>query len=176
MREKYSLSWFDSKRRNIKYNGQLSEWFRYQSAKLTRLVRFQCCPHFNGELAQLVSARILYIQGCRFKSYTLHNERKKIPTIIDKKGFETVYIAINKEPRRVAALKHVSDKKISMSYAKYIYTSYYQCDVDKDNHVAHIMGTKWMIELKNLQVISAKYNTQKDHKKKRNGSFKMSSM
>lgn len=54
----------------------------------------------------------------------------------------------------------------SMSYAKYLYTSYYQVDVAEGDHVDHINGDKMDDRIENLQVISGTYNRQKDHKRK----------
>lgn len=54
----------------------------------------------------------------------------------------------------------------SMSYAKYLYTSYYKCDVDKENNVDHINGDKMDDRIENLQVISKRYNIQKDHRRR----------
>ena len=54
----------------------------------------------------------------------------------------------------------------SMSYAKYLYTSYYECDIARGCEIDHINGVKTDDRIENLQVISAKYNRQKDHKVK----------
>ena len=83
------------------------------------------------------------------------------------KGFDVVYISINKEPRRVATLRNISTKEMtSMSYAKYLYTSHYKVDIKKGNEVDHINGDKLDDRIENLQVISSTYNRQKDHKRK----------
>ena len=80
------------------------------------------------------------------------------------KGFDTVYIATNKEPRRVATLRNSTTKyKTSMSYAKYLYTSHYKVDIAKGDEVDHINGDRMDDRIENLQVISRKYNIQKDH-------------
>lgn len=52
----------------------------------------------------------------------------------------------------------------SMSYAKYLYTSYYKVDVDRNDNVDHINGDKMDDRIENLQVISGEYNRKKDHK------------
>lgn len=80
------------------------------------------------------------------------------------RGYVTAYLAINKEPRRVCTLRKADGTMISMSYAKYLYTSYYNCNVSKYDHVDHINGDKMDDRIENLQVISGKYNRQKDHK------------
>ena len=82
------------------------------------------------------------------------------------KGYEKVYININKEPRRVATLRNANKEMVSMSYAKYLYTSYYKTDVPKECHIDHINGDKMDDRIENLQVISGYYNRVKDHKHK----------
>ncbi len=82
------------------------------------------------------------------------------------KGFIRVYINTNKEPRRVATLLHESRKLHSMSYAKYLYTSYYKVDVPKDLEIDHINGDRMDDRIENLQAISAEYNRKKDLKGK----------
>ena len=82
------------------------------------------------------------------------------------KGYATAYLATNKEPRRVCTLRKPDGTVTSMSYAKYLYTSYYCCDVAEGDHVDHINGDKMDDRIENLQVISGIYNRQKDHKRK----------
>lgn len=53
-----------------------------------------------------------------------------------------------------------------MLYSKYVYTSYYKCDIPDGDEVDHINGNKFDDRLENLQVISGVYNKQKDHPKK----------
>jgi hypothetical protein len=78
-----------------------------------------------------------------------------------KKGVKAVYVGINKEPRRVATLIYTNGEKHSMSYAKYVYTSYYECDVAEGDQVDHIDKNKMNDDISNLQVISRKLNTNK---------------
>lgn len=92
--------------------------------------------------------------------------KEKISDYYKEKGFEVVYIATNKEPRRVATLKHRDGSITSMSYAKYLYTSYHKCDVERYNHIDHINGDKMDDRIENLQILSGRYNIQKDHKHK----------
>lgn len=92
--------------------------------------------------------------------------KEDISDFYKEKGFNVVYININKEPRRVATLRKSDGTMISMSYAKYLYTSYYKCVINKDDNIDHINGNKMDDRIENLQVISGKYNRQKDHKKK----------
>lgn len=91
---------------------------------------------------------------------------EEISEYYKRKGYIKVYVNINKEPRRVATLKHIDGTITSMSYAKYLYTSYHKCDVPKEDHVDHINCNKMDDRIENLQVISGKYNRQKDHKRK----------
>lgn len=80
------------------------------------------------------------------------------------KGFDIVYVGTNKEPRRVATLRqYKTGKSYTMSYAKYIYTSFYKCDVEDGYEVDHINGDKMDDRIDNLQVISKSYNIRKDH-------------
>ena len=82
------------------------------------------------------------------------------------KGYIRAYLATNKEPRRVCMLRKADGTMKSMSYAKYLYTSYYNCDVAEGDHIDHINGDKMDDRIENLQVISGTYNRQKDHKHK----------
>ena len=82
------------------------------------------------------------------------------------KGYASAYLAINKEPRRVCTLRKQDGTMTSMSYAKYLYTSYYKCDVDKNDHIDHINGNKLDDRIENLQIISGTYNRKKDHRHK----------
>lgn len=82
------------------------------------------------------------------------------------KGYETLYVAVTKEPRRVATLRKKDGTMNSISYAKYLYTSYHKIDIPKGIEIDHINGDKMDDRIENLQAISSKYNIQKDHKKK----------
>lgn len=78
------------------------------------------------------------------------------------KGFDTVYISTNKEPRRVATLRNsVTKYMTSISYAKYLYTSYYKMDISNGDEVDHINGDKMDDRIENLQIISGGYNSKK---------------
>lgn len=78
-------------------------------------------------------------------------------------GYDRVYVATNKEPRRVATLYGPNMKTASMSYAKYLYTSHYHSDVPQGYEVDHINSDKMDDRVKNLQIVTSKYNRQKDH-------------
>ena len=88
---------------------------------------------------------------------------EEISEYYKEKGFEKIYININKEPRRVATLRKEDGTMTSMSYAKYLYTSHYKCDIAKGDEIDHIDGDKMNDVIENLQKISGKYNRQKDH-------------
>ena len=82
------------------------------------------------------------------------------------KGYNAAYLNTNKEPRRVVTLRKPSGEMTSISYAKYLYTSHYNCSVSSGDQVDHINGDKMDDRIENLQVISGTYNRQKDHRKK----------
>lgn len=82
------------------------------------------------------------------------------------KGYIRAYLAVNKEPRRVCTLRMADGTMVSMSYAKYLYTSYHNCEVDRTDHIDHINGDKMDDRIENLQLISGTYNRQKDKKRK----------
>ena len=84
--------------------------------------------------------------------------KQEISDFYKKQGFNIVYVNINKEPRRVATLRKPDGTMTSMSYAKYLYTSHYNCFVADGDQVDHINGDKMDDRIENLQVISQKYN------------------
>lgn len=91
--------------------------------------------------------------------------KQEISEFYKQKGFDVVYISTNKEPRRVATLRNNTTKKmISMSYAKYLYTSCYKVDINKGDEIDHINGNKMDDRIENLQIISGTYNRQKNHR------------
>ena len=83
-----------------------------------------------------------------------------------KKGYITAYLSINKEPRRVCTLRKSDGTMTSMAYAKYLYTSQYNCEVAQGDHVDHINGDKMDDRIENLQIIDGTYNRRKDNKHK----------
>lgn len=93
--------------------------------------------------------------------------KQEISEFYKQKGFTAVYVAVNKEPRRVATLRKENGEMTSMSYAKYLYTSHYRVDIAEGDQVDHINGDKMDDRIENLQVISGTYNRQKDHKRKK---------
>lgn len=91
--------------------------------------------------------------------------KEEISEYYRNKGFECVYVNVNKEPRRVATL-HKHKYNTSMSYAKYLYTSHYMCDIAEGDEVDHINGDRMDDRIENLQVISKTYNIRKSKKPK----------
>ena len=89
--------------------------------------------------------------------------KQQISDFYKEKGYSVVYVSTNKEPRRVATIRKPNKEMHSMSYAKYIYTSHYKCDIAKGDQVDHINGDKMDDRIENLQVISAGYNSRKNH-------------
>ena len=93
--------------------------------------------------------------------------KEEISEYYKNQGFDVVYVSINKDPRRVATLRKYSTKESkTMSYAKYLYTSFYKCEICKGDEVDHINGDKLDDRIENLQIISQGYNRKKDHKHK----------
>ena len=96
-------------------------------------------------------------------SPSLPTMKEVISDFYKEKGFNVVYININKEPRRVATLRKQNGEMTSMSYAKYLYTSHFKTEIANGDEVDHINGNKMDDRIENLQVISSTYNRQKDH-------------
>lgn len=92
--------------------------------------------------------------------------KEKLSKYYQDKGFISLYININKEPRRVATLKHSDGYLTSMSYAKYLYTSYYNIDIEKGFEVDHINNDKMDDRIENLQLLSRENNIRKSHSKR----------
>lgn len=89
--------------------------------------------------------------------------KEEISEFYKQQGFTKVYIVTNKEPRRVAILYKEDKTSLTMSYAKYLYTSHYKETVEEGYHIDHINGDKMDDRIENLQKISGKYNRIKDH-------------
>lgn len=93
--------------------------------------------------------------------------KQEISDYYKQKGFERLYVVTNSEPRRVALLYKSDNTSTTMSYAKYVYTSTYQEDIDGDvYHIDHINGDKMDDRIENLQKITRRYNIIKDHPSK----------
>lgn len=80
---------------------------------------------------------------------------------------KAVYVVTNPEPRRVCVMVYWDGTKHSMSYAKYLYTSFYCCDIPKGEEIDHINGDKMDDRIENLQKISKEYNILKDKEGKK---------
>lgn len=91
--------------------------------------------------------------------------KEEISEYYRQKGFTKLYIGINKDPRRVATMYKEDGATLTMSYAKYLYTSHYKEDVDPFYHIDHINGDKLDDRIENLQKVTGTYNRQKDHKR-----------
>ena len=92
--------------------------------------------------------------------------RIEISDFYREKGYDRVYVSVNKEPRRVATLRKPNKEMHSMSYAKYLYTSHFKVDIPEGDQVDHIDGDRMNDVIENLQVISRCYNNRKDKKHK----------
>ena len=78
-------------------------------------------------------------------------------------GYKRIYIYQAKDDRKSITLYKNKGKSLSMSYAKYLYTSYYKELVDsKYYQIDHIDGNKLNDDIENLQRISREYNACKD--------------
>lgn len=87
--------------------------------------------------------------------------KQEISDYYREKGFSDLYVNINKEPRRVATLRRPDGSMTSMSYAKYLYTSYHKIDIEDGYQVDHINNDKMDDRIENLQILSAGDNTRK---------------
>jgi hypothetical protein len=82
------------------------------------------------------------------------------------KGVLNAYLLKNRENRQFVVLKYNNKETHSMSYAKYLYTSYYKCDIAEGDEVDHIDNDKTNDVIENLQVISQKLNLNKSKRRK----------
>lgn len=80
-----------------------------------------------------------------------------------KKGFKSSYLITNSENRKMVCLVGENEERKTISYAKYLYTSHYNVEVDEGIHIDHINGDKTDDRIENLQAISGTYNRKKDH-------------
>lgn len=80
---------------------------------------------------------------------------------------KAAYVVTNPEPRRVCVMVYWDGTKHSISYAKYLYTSFYCCDIPKGEEIDHINGDKMDDRIENLQRISKEYNMLKDKEGKK---------
>lgn len=83
-----------------------------------------------------------------------------------KDKYKYAYVVTNKEPRRVCVLVDFDGNKTSMSYAKYLYTSYYKTEIPNGYQIDHINNNKLDDRIENLQMLSTYENIIKSHKKK----------
>ena len=92
--------------------------------------------------------------------------KEEISEYYKQKGFIKLYIGINKDPRKVATMYKEDGTTLTMSYAKYLYTSHYKEDIDPFYHIDHINGDKLDDRIENLQKVTGTYNRQKDHNRR----------
>lgn len=76
--------------------------------------------------------------------------KQEVSKYYKEKGYSVVYINTNKEPRRVATLRKPSGETHSMSYAKYLYTSYYEIDIPEGEQIDRIKRRNKKAYNKNL--------------------------
>lgn len=90
--------------------------------------------------------------------------KEEVSEFYKEKGYKKLYIVTNPEGRKVAILYKTDKTSLTMSYAKYLYTSFYKEDIDgKIYHIDHINGDKTDDRIENLQKITGRYNRAKDH-------------
>lgn len=77
--------------------------------------------------------------------------------------YKQAYLLTNNEPRRVVCLVEHNGNKTSMSYAKYLFTSYYKCDIPEGYDIDHINNDKLDDRIENFQILSKKDNILKSH-------------
>lgn len=90
--------------------------------------------------------------------------KEKLSEFYKKKGFISLYVNVNKEPRRVATLRKHDKTLYSISYAKYLYTSINEIDIPDGYEIDHINNDKMDDCIENLQVLSKKENFNKSKK------------
>ena len=91
---------------------------------------------------------------------------EKISEYYKKQGFVKLYVVVNKEPRRVAILYRPDKTSKTYSYAKYLYTSYYEIEIPEGYHVDHINNNKLDDRIENYQLLSKTDNIRKSHRQK----------
>ena len=90
----------------------------------------------------------------------------KISSFYEKQGYVTAYLTTNKENRKIITLRKLDGEMHSMSYAKYLYTSHYEMNISDKDHIDHINNDKTDDRIDNLQLISARQNITKSHRRK----------
>lgn len=82
-------------------------------------------------------------------------------------GFKAVYMRFNKCTGRNQVILVRNDGSLTgMSYAKYVYTSYHKCKIEKGDEIDHIDDNKLNDDISNLQVLSKSENARKNKKRR----------
>ena len=87
------------------------------------------------------------------------------------KGYSKAYLYKRKDDRMAITLTGIGMKPKGILYSKYLYCSFYQCDVTENEHIDHINGDKTDDRIENLQKISRAYNIKKDKHKNVIGTY-----
>lgn len=85
-----------------------------------------------------------------------------------KEKYKSAYIVHNNKDGRLRVMlipKSKTDKRKGMLYARYIWENHYG-QIGEGLQIDHINGDKTDDRLENLQVISQRYNTIKDHRRR----------
>ena len=85
--------------------------------------------------------------------------------------WESGYLSVNKEPRRVVALYNSHGDRTSTSYARYLMSTHLGRYLLPEEHVDHIDNDKLNDTISNLQILSLKANNVKEglRRAKKNG-------
>jgi hypothetical protein len=75
--------------------------------------------------------------------------------------YKAGYLLQNKEPRNLISLVDFNGKQTSMSYARYIMSSFLQRDLLKSEQVDHIDNNPLNDVIENLQIMTSKENNIK---------------
>ena len=89
--------------------------------------------------------------------YKIDNMKIEVSDYYKLKGYSRAYLYKRKDDRMAITLAGVGMKQKGMLYSKYLYCSYYQCDVPENEHIDHINGDKTDDRIENLQKISRAY-------------------
>lgn len=94
--------------------------------------------------------------------YKIYNMKIEVSDYYKLKGYSKAYLYKRKDDRMAITLTGIGMKPKGILYSKYLYCSFYQCDVTENEHIDHINGDKTDDRIENLQKISRAYNIKKD--------------